>query len=581
MGDGLFLICFVKLSFVSRAISGKLAYAPAVESPNPDEKSYIGAEKWDQVEAVRAAANRELHPDVLAPAVERLSGIALASSLVLAAFLGSLVLLLPRAEAPFSALFPSFVKLLVAAILLSLAMYGVARIPRIRPQIIHDAGYLYLILLALILGLFRHSYPWPHAEIVRQVSPVAIPILAFAALIPAPPRKALAVSLGAAAMDPLGLYFMQSSSGLPPGREIALLLISPLLAALVAHRISIGVHRLSEGIARAREVGSYRLVERLGVGGMAEVWRADHRMLARPAAVKLIRPNVLIEHGPKDAERLLRLFAREARATASLSSPHTIRVFDFGITREGAFYYVMELLEGLDLKTLVERFGPQPPERVSFLLEQACHSLAEAHERNFVHRDVKPANIFACHLGGDVDFVKVLDFGLVLDRHPTAEELEDERRFAGTPAVMAPEMVRFQAPVDARADIYALGCVGYWLLTGKRVFEASTRHDLMLMHAHQKPLPPSRRTDNHVDGGLEALIMACLEKNPNKRPQSARELKDSLRALVFAPPWSEERARLWWKKHGVQTPSQPPNAEADSGPTLGDRSERADHTPAI
>jgi serine/threonine protein kinase len=554
----------------------------AVERDPSEAEAYIGAEKWDQVEAVRAAANRELHADLLGPAVEKLSRIALSAVVVFAVLLGAFFVLLPGGATALGGAFSALAKLLVTAALSSLALYGVTRIPGIRPQVVHDAGYLYLILISLVLGLLRHFQPWQDVDIVRQVSPVAILILVFAALIPAAPRKALAVYLGAAAMDPLGLYFMQSAGGLPEGRQVALLLWSPFLAAIVAHRISIGVHRLSEGIVRAREVGSYKLVERLGVGGMAEVWRADHRLLARPAAVKLIRPEVLIEHGPRDAERLLRLFAREARATASLSSPHTIQVYDFGITREGAFYYVMELLDGLDLRTLVERFGPQPVERVAALLGQACHSLAEAHDRNFVHRDVKPANIFACRYGGDYDFVKVLDFGLVLDRHPTAEELEDERRFAGTPAVMAPEMVRFQAPVDARADIYALGCVAYWLLTGKRVFEASTRHDLMLMHAHQKPLPPSRRVETPLHSGLEAIVMSCLEKNPNKRPQSVRELKDGLAALEFEHAWTDERARLWWKKHGGASPSQPPPAEAEASSTPAARSEQAvDRTPAL
>jgi serine/threonine-protein kinase len=282
---------------------------------------------------------------------------------------------------------------------------------------------------------------------------------------------------------------------------------------------------------------------------MAEVWRANHRMLRRPAAVKLIRPKVLIEHGPVDSERLLRLFTREVRTTASLRSPHTIQVYDFGITREGAFYYVMELLDGIDLMTLVERYGPQPGERVASLMKQVCHSLREAHARNFVHRDIKPANVLTCAVGGDYDFVKVLDFGLVLDRHLTSEELEDEKQFVGTPAVMAPEMLRFQAPVDARADLYALGCVGYWLLTGKRVFEAQTRADMLVMHAHQKPVLPSRRVDRPIHPGLEALIMQCLEKNPNKRPQTARELSEALSALTFEHPWTDERAELWWKQH--------------------------------
>jgi serine/threonine-protein kinase len=449
----------------------------------------------------------------------------------------------------------------VAGIALSALLAGLSQVKRFRAGFITDLGYAYLFCLSLLLGLLRHSQLSAPTELVRQVSPVVIPILAFGALIPAAPLKALAVSLGAAAMDPLALFMLRGHLTYS-ARETALTIASPLLAALVAFQISRVVHRLSQGIAKAREVGSYRLVERLGIGGMAEVWRAQHHMLARPAAVKLIRPKVLSRHGPLDAERLLRLFAREARTTAALSSPHTIQVYDFGITREGAFYYVMELLEGIDLQSLVERFGPQPSERVASLLRQACHSLIEAHERSFVHRDVKPANIFTCLLGGDCDFVKVLDFGLVLDRHPTSEELEDEQRFVGTPAVMPPEMVRFHAPVDARADIYALGCVGYWLLTGKRVFEASTRHDMLVMHAHQKPLPPSKRAEISVHEGLEAVIMHCLEKNPNRRPQTARELAETLGALSFTPAWSDERARLWWNRHHPERRVDSPSALA-------------------
>jgi eukaryotic-like serine/threonine-protein kinase len=513
------------------------------------------AAAWDEREAVRAAANRELHGDVVGPAVERLAGIALVAALVLGIYLVAVLALVTHDRS-------SLVTLLGVAIGASLAIYGVTRIRTLRPQLVTDLGFGYLFVLSLVLGLIRHSEPWPATEVVRQVSPVVIPILAFGALIPASPRRALVVSLVAAAMDPLAMLMALSGAERPPLREMALLFASPFIAALLAQRISRVVYRLSEGIVKAQEVGSYHLVEQLGVGGMAEVWRANHRMLARPAAVKLIRPKVLIEHGPQGSERLLRLFAREARATASLTSPHTIQVFDFGVTREGAFYYVMELLNGLDLKTLVERFGPQPSERVAALLIQACHSLQEAHAENFVHRDVKPANIFACHLGGEYDFVKVLDFGLVLDRHPTAEELEDEKRFVGTPAVMAPEMVRFQAPVDARADIYALGCVGYWLLTGKRVFDAGTRHDLLVMHAHQKPLPPSKRAETPMHEGLEAVIMSCLEKNPNRRPQTARELADALRALTFEHPWSEERSRLWWRKHRPENEKPLPSAAA-------------------
>jgi serine/threonine protein kinase len=505
-------------------------------------------QSWDEREAVRAAANKELRGEVLGSSVDRLAGIAGISGLVLVTALLAVVAFARRDQHPWTTAYSTFVIALGVAAGASAFVFGLTRLPKLRAQHAYDIGSVYLFVLTLMLGVLRHAYPWAPGELARQVSPAVIPILAFAALIPAAPRGSLATLLVAAATDPLALYAMRAREGSMPFAQILLFCASPFGAALIGYKISRVIHRLNEGIERAREIGSYRLVERLGTGGMADVWRADHRMLARPAAVKLIRREVL-DHGNKESERLLRLFLREARTTASLASPHTIQVYDFGITREGSFYYVMELLNGVDLKRLVDRFGPQSPERVAFLLEQVCHSLAEAHDQSFVHRDVKPANIFTCERGGDVDFVKVLDFGLVLDRHPTAEELEDEKRFVGTPAIMAPEMIRFQAPVDARADLYAVGCVGYWLLTGKRVFEAETRHDMLVMHAHQKPLTPTARVGKAVHSGLESVVMACLEKNPDRRPQTARELRERLAGLSFEMPWTPERAALWWKRY--------------------------------
>ncbi len=500
---------------------------------------------WNAAEAMRGAANRQLSGNLLEAAVHRLGNIALFGAGASAAYLVWLGLLGWGSLGPVAGI---ALNVAIAGIVLSLALFAVTKARKVPAQNVTDLGNIYLFAISLALGVLRHSQASTDSDLLRQVSPVVIPMLAFGALIPSVPSKARAVMFMAAAMDPFGLVLMRAHTHYSV-RELIVVLSSPLLSALVAVQISKVVHQLTAGIAKAREVGSYKLVERLGMGGMAEVWRANHRMLRRPAAVKLIRPKVLVDHGPADSERLLRLFTREVRTTASLRSPHTIQIYDFGITREGAFYYVMELLDGIDLMTLVERFGPQPAERTASLMKQVCHSLREAHERNFVHRDIKPANILACAVGGDYDFVKVLDFGLVLDRHLTSQELEDEKQFVGTPAVMAPEMVRFQAPVDARADLYALGCVGYWLITGKRVFEAETRHDMLVMHAHQKPVLPSKRIDRPVHPGLEAVIMQCLEKNPNKRPQTARELSDALSALTFERPWTDERAALWWKQN--------------------------------
>jgi serine/threonine-protein kinase len=538
--------------------TGPASIEPALDSrPNETGDSSLDLTAWDQNEAVRAAANRELHPHLLKLSSERLGATYAASAAALGVFLASLFALsftVTELAGGWGTTLPT----LVGGICFSLAMLAVSRVPKLRDELAYELGYVFLFGLSLLLGLYRHLGVADAGALARQLSPVALPILAFGALIPATPKRALIAYIGSAAMDPLALVLVDPhADGLVA--KVALAFTTPLVAAFAAFGISRVAHRLSEGIVKAREVGSYRLTERLGVGGMAEVWRAEHRMLARPAAVKLIRPAVLNEHGPVDTQRLLRLFLREARTTASLSSPHTISVYDFGITREGAFYYVMELLDGIDLQSLVARFGPQPSERVTHFLAQACLSLSEAHDKAFVHRDVKPANLFTCRLGGSQDFVKVLDFGLVLDRHPTPEELEDEKRFVGTPAVMAPEMVRFQAPVDWRADIYALGCVAYFLLTGKRVFEAETRHDMLVMHAHQKPILPSKRVDLAIHAELERLVMQCLEKNPNRRPHSARELRESLLSLQFEHPWTEERARLWWKAHLEK-------AAADDGP---------------
>ena len=235
--------------------------------------------------------------------------------------------------------------------------------------------------------------------------------------------------------------------------------------------------QLRDELGKGREVGNYKLVRLIGRGGMAEVWQGKHRMLVRPAAVKLIPSDSLALQGGESTSVLLERFWREAQTTATLRSPHTVNVYDFGISSDRTFYYVMELLEGLDFRTLVEKHGPQPPERVVYLLRQACHSFHEAHLANFTHRDIKPGNLFLCRYGADVDFVKVLDFGLVKIPRPDVSmdtQLTQQGTLSGTPAFMAPEMILTDRQVDGRVDLYALGCVAYWLLTGELVFEATS-----------------------------------------------------------------------------------------------------------
>jgi serine/threonine-protein kinase len=367
------------------------------------------------------------------------------------------------------------------------------------------------------------------------------------------PGKAIVASLAAASTWPLA-YALGLRLGNPPaGASIVVLnALENYLAAILALLPSLVLRRLGAAVQKAREMGSYELVERLDRGGMGEVWRARHRMLARPAAIKLIRPDRLgLAHGPA-ADNIVLRFEREAQATAALHSPHTVELYDFGVTREGTFYYVMEILDGLDLESLVRRFGPVPAERAAHLLVQACDSLDDAHFAGLVHRDIKPANLYACRLGRRYDFLKVLDFGLVKSSWADASSdaaLTRESAITGTPAYLAPEVVLGERAIDGRVDIYGLGCVAYWLVSGQRVFEGATPMELVIHHVQTAPVPPSQRGDVAVPRALEDLILACLEKDPARRPTSAAELGRLLEATGLPQRWTPERAREWWDAH--------------------------------
>ena len=299
---------------------------------------------------------------------------------------------------------------------------------------------------------------------------------------------------------------------------------------------------LSDGIP----FGGYRLLRRLGEGGMGEVWEARHQLLARPAAVKLIRPQHVAS---KNHAVLRRRFECEARATANLASPHTVTLYDFGVSDEGAFYYVMELLHGMDTQQAVEEFGPMSPARVASLLMQACRSLAEAHASNLVHRDIKPANLFICKLGLEVDVLKVLDFGMVSG----GKSVEDTRLSAadeiyGTPECISPEAATGAGNLDGRADVYGLGCVAYWMLTGQIVFDAPSGMAMLIKHIQEAPVRPSERAGLDIPSELEELVMLCLAKKPDNRP-TALELLDGLNASRLQEAWDDRQARGWWMAH--------------------------------
>ena len=387
-------------------------------------------------------------------------------------------------------------------------------------------------------------------------------VLIFPLVVPMPLRRAVLASFLTASVMPAVQLSSQLFHGVTdlvrpavPALWAAYLVPSYIVAGMASFGCVV-TYRLQRELTKARELGAYRLVECIGRGGMGEVWRAKHRMLVRPAAVKLIRPEAIggpAGGGGTPGTTIQRRFEREAQATAALASPHTIEVYDFGISADGTFYYVMELLDGVDLKTLVDRYGSQPPARVVAILKQACHSLADAHATGLVHRDVKPANLFVCRRGLDFDFVKVLDFGLVKDagnRDAGGEQLTVEGVASGTPAFMAPEMAMGRSDVDGRADLYALGCVAYWLLTGRLVFEGETAMAILLAHAKDEPTPPSKRSEIAIPEALERLVMELLSKSPDGRPPDALAVLQRLEAMEpEIGAWTAERAARWWHHH--------------------------------
>jgi serine/threonine-protein kinase len=415
------------------------------------------------------------------------------------------------------------------------------------------AGLGFMIANAMAIGVINNWIAPPVAVPGIHLSWITNLILVFSMIAPMTPRWMLPATLVAASMDPLAAWIAHLR-GIPTLSlsQTILLYLPNVTAAFVALIPGKILRHVGRRLKEAQELGSYQLIELLGHGGMGEVWRARHHLLARNAAIKLVRPEVLGARDDAASKLMIRRFEREAQATAALSSPHTIRVFDFGVTDDGTFYYVMELLSGRDLESLVKEFGPCEANRALMLLRQACHSLADAHARGMVHRDVKPANIYVCRMGLEYDFVKVLDFGLVKfnDRAPGGETiLTMEHTTTGTPAYMAPEIVLGENNVDRRADVYALGCVAYYLLTGELVFEADSSMKMMLQHMQAEPIPPSQRTELPIPRELDEIVMKCLEKDPNLRPQNAEELLRMLNRVNMRDPWTYESAKTWWERH--------------------------------
>jgi tRNA A-37 threonylcarbamoyl transferase component Bud32 len=420
---------------------------------------------------------------------------------------------------------PDYIAAVVIAI--SFILYRYSKRENPNPARMLDLGLGYMILTAIALGTIMH---WGNIPSTFPPNPtlswIGVIVLIFSAMVPNVPIRVFVAGFISVSMNPIGMLIARERGTWEFGStgKAFLMHYPDYLLLGVAVVISGVVMRLGQQVIKAREMGSYRLNELLGKGGMGEVYRATHRMLARPAAIKLIRPESIVG-GEEEAQLAITRFRREAQAAANLRSPHTVELYDFGSTADGTFYFVMELLVGKDLEMLVRQEGPQPASRVVHILKQVCESLEEAHAQGLVHRDIKPANIHLGTLGLKHDFVKVLDFGLVkavTGEKITGHSLETAAGLTpGTPAYMAPEMAMGEL-VDGRADIYALGCVAYWLLTGKRVFEADSALQMVAKHLRTEPVTPTQRVPGlQVPPALEGLVLACLAKRPEDRPTAA------------------------------------------------------------
>ncbi|HWG45720.1 MAG TPA: serine/threonine-protein kinase [Gemmataceae bacterium] len=376
-------------------------------------------------------------------------------------------------------------------------------------------------------------------------------IVLYGVFIPNTWRRCLLVSLGWA-LTPLILTPLAASRHAPLQAELffSLLDMATFLAVAIAIAVfgSYRIQILEEQAFEAQQLGQYRLKKRLGAGGMGEVYLAEHLLLRRPCAVKLIRPEQAGE--PTNLQR----FEREVQAMATLTHANTVEIYDYGHADDGTFYYVMEYLPGQNLENLVAIYGPLPPGRAIHLLRQVCRALREAHGVGLLHRDIKPSNIIACERGAVFDVVKLLDFGLVQESRFGKEDdrLTQLGTIIGSPPYMSPEQAAGKSGLDPRSDIYSLGAVAYYLLTGQPPFIRETAMMMLMAHAYE-PVIPLTKVRPEVPLDLQAVVLRCLEKDPAHRFPDAHSLELALAACESAEQWTEERAALWWHEHPILT----------------------------
>ncbi|HEU4365794.1 MAG TPA: serine/threonine-protein kinase [Candidatus Krumholzibacteria bacterium] len=513
-----------------------------------------------QMTLVRPSAARDAPSSFPSDLFEQARGrVRLLAGFFVAAFVFDLLIfagvtLFAGDESPGAVRAPELQWVNLGAALLSAGLWWAAKSPRISASRLHTLGLVYEVIVCFIAAMLTYRQYYLDTGLLPNLTWVPAIVIMFPLIMPGPPRRMLGAALASAATSPLAMFLLDVAGKIDTGDGSAYVpaTVSPLFGVAFAYLGARVVYGLGREVAKARAMGSYQLEEKLGQGGMGEVWRARHRLLARPAAIKLIRTAPAEDGSASVSAEALHRFEREAQAIAGLRSPHTVDLFDFGVADDGSFYYAMELLDGMDADALVRRFGPVPAERAVFLLQQVCHSLSEAESRGLVHRDIKPANVFLCRYGEDHDFVKVLDFGIVKTHRDTDEAqtaLTGQNVIHGTPAFMAPEQALGHAEIDGRADIYSLGCVAHWLLTGKFVFTADTPTALLMKHISTPPAAPSACTELPIPASLDRLVLSCLEKDPANRPQSARDLSLRLAEVAVPLAWNEARSREWWNRH--------------------------------
>jgi serine/threonine-protein kinase len=433
----------------------------------------------------------------------------------------------------------------------ALGLFALRRYRVVLPSTLLVLGMVFEVVVALCIALIETTVPPEPTHPVMGISAIAPWIITVGVFIPNRPAWTLAAALAAATTWPVAYAINASLHDFPAVRagQVAVWPVFNYLFAILAYLVSRRMYGITVAAQTALELGSYRLVAPIGEGGMGEVWKASHQMLARSAAIKLIR--VQGSGGSaRDAHLSSRRFQREANVIARLQSPHTVYLYDFGVARDGRFYYVMELLDGISLQTLVTTFGPQPAGRVVPILIGMCESLEEAHRQGLVHRDLKPSNTMICKLGLAHDFVKVLDFGLakVISGDAVTTQLTMEGMATGTPGYIAPEVAMGETAIDGRADVYAMGCVAYFLLTGTLVFNDPNPMSLALKHVQATPDAPSERTELPIPRDLERIVMHCLAKRPADRPSSAAAVAEALAACDIGR-WTQADAEAWWHLH--------------------------------